>query len=77
MVSVFPNPVVAGRFYYKTDKTGLRYIEVLNINGKSLLLENVNPGDEPYVDIPGLASGIYLARFVFEKTAVAKKLLVK
>jgi hypothetical protein len=77
MVSVFPNPVVDGRFYYKTDKTGLRYIEVLNINGKSILFENVNPGDEPYVDIPGLASGIYLARFVFEKTAVAKKLLVK
>jgi hypothetical protein len=77
MVSVFPNPVVNGRFYYKTDKSGLKHIEVLNINGERILIKNVYPGDDSYVDLPDLASGIYLARFVFNDVTVAKKLLVK
>ncbi len=75
-VSVYPNPVVNGRFYYKTNNTGLKYIEVFTINGKLVLLKNASPGDT-HVDIPGLSSGIYLARFVFGNMTVTQKLLVR
>ncbi len=77
MVTVYPNPVENGRFYYRTDNKSLRYLEVYSVNGKRVLLKKVNPGDRQYVNIPGIASGIYLAKFVFKNMTVTKKILVK
>ena len=77
LVSVFPNPVVNGRFYYKTDRKDLKYIEIFSVNGRRVLLHQVSQGDVPQVDIPGVSPGIYLAKFVFSDMAVTRKLLVK
>lgn len=77
LVSVYPNPVENGRFYYRTDNTGLKYIEVYSVNGERILLKNVYPGDSKHVDVPGIVPGIYLAKFVFNNMTVTKKILVK
>ncbi len=75
---IYPNPVVNERLYYKIYNQELRYIEFYSINGERLLYKEVSQGvNSGYIDIPKLASGIYIARFVFNDRTISKKVVVE
>ncbi|MCX7551006.1 T9SS type A sorting domain-containing protein [Xanthomarina sp. F2636L] len=72
--NMYPNP--AFNSLYITTKTNSAVVSIYNITGKVILTKTLSKG-ENVVNVSGLASGIYLARFVSDSKVDTKKLIIK
>ncbi len=77
-LSVYPNPVINGMLYFNVENQDLQYVEVYSINGKRLLTQSVNAGVRTgHIDVSQLASGVYIAKFIFNNKTISKKVVVR
>lgn len=73
--SIFPNPVINGKFNIKTVDANNLDIEIFNVFGKSVLslykIQNQN------INVDRLQSGVYLIKITHNNTSTTKKLIIK
>lgn len=73
--SIFPNPVINGKFNIKTVDANNLDIEIFNVFGKSVLslykIQNQN------INVDQLQSGVYLIKITQNNTSTTKKLIIK
>ncbi|HLV39474.1 T9SS type A sorting domain-containing protein [Xanthomarina sp.] len=72
--NMYPNPV--NGLLHITTKANHAIVNVYSMTGKLILAKNLDQR-ENLMDVSGLATGIYLARFVSEYGVDTKKLIVK
>ncbi len=71
-------PVINHSFTYKTDSTGLDYLQVYSLNGQLVYEQNCTAGlKEGTIVLPQLASSTYLFVFWSNGTSTSKKITVK
>jgi hypothetical protein len=74
-VLVYPNPTSQGVVSVSSDRE-IATITLFDVMGKTLLTSRPN-SNHAYVDVRGLADGLYLIKIVRDGQAVTKKLIVK
>ena len=72
-VSVYPNPS-SSNWNFKTGNTVITSVEVFNLLGKRVVLQN-NNSTNVAISTQGLTSGIYIARITTEQGTKSVKLI--
>ncbi|MCX7547011.1 T9SS type A sorting domain-containing protein [Xanthomarina sp. F1114] len=72
--NMYPNPV--NEVLHVAVNTSHAVINICSITGKVVLTKNLNQTDN-LIDVSGLASGIYLARFESDQRVDTKKLVIR
>jgi hypothetical protein len=63
---VFPNPSEEGRFTLRSTGDRMRWVEVLDISGRSVWTSADVDGNEAVIDLSALPSGVYAAQVHFQ-----------
>ncbi|MBT4679046.1 MAG: T9SS type A sorting domain-containing protein, partial [Flavobacterium sp.] len=74
-VSIYPNPS-SSNWNFKTGNTVITSVEVFNLLGKRVVLQN-NNSTNVAISTQGLTSGIYIARITTEQGTKSVKLIKK
>jgi hypothetical protein len=72
--NMYPNPV--NGLLHVTTKFPHAVVRICSITGKIILIKNLTENDN-LIDVSGLASGLYLARFSSDNQVDTKKLMIK
>lgn len=64
-ISLFPNPVTNGKLFIDSEEK-MANIEVINLLGNSILVEDCNGRKTQTLQLDGLTSGIYFVRVNFQ-----------
>jgi hypothetical protein len=72
--NMYPNPV--NGLLHITTKSPHAIVSICSITGKVILTKNLTENDN-LIDVSGLASGLYLARFSSDNQVDTKKLMIR
>lgn len=61
--------------YTTANNTGSSIVSVINMNGKTVLSEDINSGTE--LNVSGLPSGVYMVKLTNNKESLIKKLIIR
>jgi hypothetical protein len=76
--NLFPNPIDNGDVLNIIAEKEIERVEVLNIVGELMRIENINETNRAKLNIDELKEGIYLVKIIFvDKTSSTKRLWVK
>ncbi len=72
--SLYPNPVLNGKFRITSNKRSLKQVEIYSTVGKRVFVKNVNSSE--IIDVSNLNTGVYILKIQEDGIIVTRKLII-
>lgn len=71
---IYPNPVLDGKIFIKTNKAGIKAIKIFDLLGKQILSTTTESGE---INISNIQQGIYIMKVTQDDSAAVQKLIIE